>query len=64
MDCTGVVVVGVGHPEGHREQLEDEEGVEHLLHQQNMVWLHRHIDGVHSITGSSSIYVHVYTVNL
>ena len=45
---TGVVVVIVGHPEGHGEQLEDVEWMQYLLHQQDVVGLHRDIDGVGS----------------
>ena len=46
---TGIVVVHIDHPEGDRQQLEDVEGMKYLLHQQDMVWLHRNIDRVKPI---------------
>ena len=46
---TSIVVVFIDHPEYHRENLEDVEWMQNLLHQQNMVWFHRNINGVLTI---------------
>ena len=45
--CVGIVIFV--HPQGNGEELEDIEGVEYLFYKQDMVWLHRNINGVRTI---------------
>ena len=46
---TCIVIVDLVHPEGNGEQLEHVEWVEHFLHKEDIVRLHRNINGVRTI---------------